>query len=79
MQHSTPKVPLYSKAIALVSAGALAVSLCPVGGVQTAHAEPTAAEKQAEAEAVLANLNAMQETLDRLSAEYGEAVTRYLA
>ena len=30
--------------------------------------------KQAEAEAALANLNAMQETLDRLSAEYGEAL-----
>ena len=34
----------------------------------------TAAEKQAEAEEALANLTAMQETLDRLSAEHGEAV-----
>ena len=34
----------------------------------------TAAEKQAEAEAAYANLMAMQETLDRLSADYGEAV-----
>ena len=34
----------------------------------------SAAEKQAEAEEALAQLNAMQETLDRLSAEYGQAV-----
>ncbi|MBQ9003221.1 MAG: C40 family peptidase [Eggerthellaceae bacterium] len=53
-------------------AGVLAFSLCPGFGV--AYAEPTAAEKQAEAEAALSNLNAMQETLDRLSAEYGEAL-----
>ena len=34
----------------------------------------SAAEKQAEAEEALAQLNAMQETLDRLSAEYGQAL-----
>ena len=34
----------------------------------------SAAEKQAQAEEALAQLNAMQETLDRLSAEYGQAV-----
>ncbi|MBO4352987.1 MAG: hydrolase Nlp/P60, partial [Eggerthellaceae bacterium] len=34
----------------------------------------TAAEKQAEAEEALAQLNAMQEALDRASADYGEAL-----
>ena len=34
----------------------------------------TAAEKQAEAEAALASLTAMQESLDQLSADYGEAL-----
>ena len=34
----------------------------------------TAAEKQAEAEEALARLNAMQESLDRASADYGEAL-----
>ena len=34
----------------------------------------SAAAKQAEAEEALAQLNAMQETLDRLSAEYGQAL-----
>ncbi len=34
----------------------------------------SAASKQAEAEEALAQLNAMQETLDRLSAEYGQAL-----
>ena len=39
----------------------------------TAFAD-TAAEKQAEAEEALARLNAMQESLDRASADYGEAL-----
>lgn len=50
---------------------ALVAALCVMP--HEAYAE-TAAEKQAEAEEALANLNAMQDTLDRLSAEYGEAL-----
>ena len=56
-------------AVVLISAG---FALC--ASVPTAHAV-TAAEKQAEAEEAFANLTAMQESLDRLSAEYGEAVS----
>ena len=78
MQHSTQRVS-FMRRILLFSAGALLVSammsLClGFAGAKVAYADPTAAEKQAEAEAVLANIYAMQETLDRLSAEYGEAV-----
>ena len=40
----------------------------------TAAFADTAAEKQAEAEEALAQLNAMQESLDRASADYGEAL-----
>ena len=75
-QHSTPILSSsFRKASCTLLAGALALSLCPaLGSVPQAYAEPTAAEKQAEAEEALANLNAMQDTLDRLSAEYGEAL-----
>ena len=41
---------------------------------QAAALSTSAAAKQAEAEEALAQLNAMQETLDRLSAEYGQAM-----
>ena len=74
MQHTSLRVlsfpykPVLAAACALV---ALCVALCVAP--QAAVAE-TAAEKQAEAEEALANLNAMQDTLDRLSAEYGEAL-----
>ena len=76
MQHSTQgvSISLVKKVSAFALAGVMAVSLCPGFGAGTAYADPTAAEKQAEAEEALANLNAMQETLDRLSAEYGEAL-----
>ncbi|WP_346686166.1 coiled-coil domain-containing protein [Enteroscipio rubneri] len=44
------------------------------GSPTSAHAV-TAAEKQAEAEAALASLNAMQEQLDQASADYGQALS----
>lgn len=75
MQHTTPlNTSILKKAGAILAT--LAVMIAVVVLVTTpssAYAE-TAAEKQAEAEEALANLNAMQETLDRLSAEYGEAL-----
>lgn len=74
MQHITQGLPIPKKAFSFALAGVMAVSLCPGLGATQAYADPTAAEKQAEAEAALANLNSMQETLDRLSAEYGEAL-----
>ena len=73
MQHRSLRIlsfPLHAL-IAVCAVAALCASLCIT--VPSAYAV-TAAEKQAEAEEALANLNAMQETLDRLSAEYGEAI-----
>lgn len=77
MQHTTPIVLSYSKKV-YFALGALAVAVVAAFALALAAFAPTAqavtaAEKQAEAEEALANLNAMQETLDRLSAEYGEA------
>ena len=78
MQHTTLAVYLRSKmtlklfAIALLTC-AISLAVAFSAGAAPAYAV-TAAEKQAEAEEALANLNAMQETLDRLSNEYGEAV-----
>ena len=81
MQHSTQVCSLFkskSHAFArtfVVAAALIAAIACSgLSAVETAYAAPTAAEKQAEAESVLANLNSMQETLDRLSVEYGEAI-----
>lgn len=77
MQHTTPSITYTSilkktgAILATILIAFAAASL--VATPKTAFAE-TAAEKQAEAEAALADLNAMQETLDRLSAEYGEAI-----
>ena len=81
MQHSTQE-RFYSRSVSRVLAEvfgvivalAFALALCCLSGADYAYAAPTAAEKQAEAESVLANLSSMQETLDRLSVEYGEAV-----
>ena len=79
MQHTSlralprPVISLFIVACAVVS---LCAALC-AAPVQ-AHAV-TAAEKQAEADEALANLNAMQDTLDRLSAEYGEALAAQAA
>lgn len=50
-----------------------AVLACALAVPSMAFAD-TAAQKQAEAEEALARLNAMQESLDRASAEYGEAL-----
>lgn len=51
----------------------LALTLClPLGN---AYAEPTAAEKQAEAQAVLQSLNAMQDTLNKASDDYFTALS----
>ena len=75
MQHTTPTI-----SSTLKKAGAALTALLFVAAVVAIVSAPrsafavTAAEKQAEAEEALANLNAMQETLDRLSAEYGEAL-----
>ncbi len=73
MQHTSLRIlsfPVWGAIVAACAAITLCVSLC---AVPQAYAV-TAAEKQAEAEAALSQLNAMQETLDRLSAEYGEAL-----
>ena len=59
-------------ALAGFTAVVLAVSLMAPA---TAFADPTSAEKRAEAEAVLATLNAMQQQLDQASADYGQAVS----
>ena len=76
MQHTTPHVSLHIKQIAIIAlAAVLVLALCPgFGSVSTQAHAVTAAEKQAEAEEALANLNAMQETLDRLSQDYGDAL-----
>lgn len=57
---------------AIALAAALACALC----VTPAHAV-TAAEKEAEAEAALQQLNSMQETLDKASEEYIHALQEY--
>lgn len=56
-------------AVSAVFAASLMVPAIP----QTAYAD-TAAEKQAEAQETLAQLNAMQESLDKASAAYGDAL-----
>lgn len=73
MQHATHSLTIPFKRLgALLLAVVLAVTLCPLPGNQALADELS--EKQAEAELALANLNAMQSTLDRLSAEYGDAL-----
>ena len=69
LSHDRSMAPLIAFALVVVLTGSLAFGL-----FQHAYAEPTAADKQAEAERVLANLNAMQQTLDSLSDDYGEAL-----
>ena len=70
MQTATRTLSRAAVAMALVVAAAFGFSLSSAGSAYGV----TAAEKQAEAQEALNNLNAMQETLDILSAEYGEAV-----
>lgn len=78
MQHTTLAVYLHPKKVLKLFAIALLTCAIAFTAAFSVSATPayavTAAEKQAEAEEALANLNAMQETLDRLSNEYGEAV-----
>lgn len=73
MQHTTHSSTTFlNKLCACALSGVLALTLCPLP-VSQAYGDEIA-DKQAEAEAVLATLNTMQGTLDRLSAEYGEAL-----
>lgn len=77
MQHTSPMAMpslkrVFTFALAFLLSGLMAFTLL-LSVPQSAYAV-TAAEKQAEAEEALANLNAMQETLDKLSADYGEAL-----
>lgn len=58
-------------ALAAAMAAALAVSLMIPG---LAYADPSASEKQAEAQAALASLNSMQSTLDQAANAYDEAL-----
>ncbi|MBQ6390483.1 MAG: C40 family peptidase [Eggerthellaceae bacterium] len=74
MQHTTQGYSkLFQRSSLIIGAILVSLGLALCCLVPSAHAV-TAAEKQAEAEEALANLTAMQESLDRLSAEYGEAV-----
>ena len=73
MQHTSLRVYSFP-VITVIAAVCAAIVLCAcIAAPQRAFAV-TAAEKQAEAEEALSKLNAMQDTLDRLSAEYGEAL-----
>lgn len=58
-----------------IAGGAMAAVLsCGLMIPQAAFAEPTSSSKQAEAQAVLASLNSMQDQLDQASANYGQAL-----
>ena len=72
MKSSSLQFKLTTLFAAVVVMAALACSLC----VGQAHAV-TAAEKEAEAEEALVQLNAMQATLDEASNEYLTALTEY--
>ena len=73
MQHTTLMWHAHAKR-AIIGIAAMAIVVVMMAIAPNRAYAVTAAEKQAEAEAAYANLVAMQETLDRLSAEYGEAV-----
>ena len=77
MQHRSLRV-FPSSAISVFAAVCTAAILCVClcAAPLPAFAE-TAAEKQAQAEEALANLNAMQATLDEASAAYIAALTDY--
>ena len=77
MQHTTPVNYSPAKIAGTVIATFVLVVLAVFLSVSSAGHQAfavTSAEKQAEAQEALAALNSMQETLDRLSAEYGEAL-----
>lgn len=66
MQHSATKARAKGALAGFVAASLMIPSL--------AFAEPTSAEKQAEAQSALASLNAMQDRLDQASDNYGTAL-----
>lgn len=73
MQHTRRLVDIFvGRAVSCALALLLIITLMPMPS-SNAYADEIA-DKQAEAELVLGNLNAMQSTLDQLSAEYGEAL-----
>ena len=73
MEYTKHK-PLRVAGTAALSAVLAVGIMMPVATPTEAHAEPTAAEKQAEAQSVLASLNAMQEELDQASNNYYAAL-----
>lgn len=72
--EQTKHNPLRVAGTAAVSAVLALGVMMPVAAPTAAYAEPTSAEKQAEAQSVLASLNAMQEQLDQASNNYYAAL-----
>ena len=70
MQHSATKARAKGALAGFVAASLAASLMIP----SLAFAEPTSAEKQAEAQSALASLNAMQEKLEQMAIAYDEAV-----
>ena len=70
MQHSATKARAKGALAGFVAASLAASLMIP----SLAFAEPTSAEKQAEAQSALASLNAMQDRLDQASDNYGTAL-----
>lgn len=70
----TNRMPGARKALTCMTAAVLAASMSVPS---TALAEPTSAEKTAEAQAALSTLNSMQQTLDEASANYGKALEEH--
>lgn len=70
MQHSATKARAKGALAGFVAASLAASLMIP----SLAFAEPTSAEKQAEAQSALASLNAMQDKLDQASDNYGTAL-----
>ncbi|HIS39727.1 MAG TPA: C40 family peptidase [Candidatus Aphodovivens avistercoris] len=73
MEHSKHN-PLRVAGSAALSAVLAVGIMMPVASPTKAYADPTAADKQAEAQSVLASLNAMQEQLDTASNDYYAAL-----
>lgn len=71
---AAPQASILSRACAAATSVLLALSLSVLGGAPAPAYADTAADKQAEAQEALARLNAMQDSLDKASADYGEAL-----
>ena len=71
---AAPYVSIFSRACAAATSVVLALSLFVLGVAPAPAYADTAADKQAEAQEALARLNAMQDSLDKASADYGEAL-----